>query len=154
MRLRKLAALAAGAALAGSGLLAGTVIGGDGSNAVVDRLPGSLELGAADTDRLHARAARAEAAGKRRRRPKVVHGFGSDREIAAGEIDAVSLRCPNKFPVPISGGLDASIAGIFPGAIFRDPRNARSMLIGVANVADEAGFWRPAAACMKGVKQA
>lgn len=150
MRLRRLAALAAGAALAGSGVLAGTVIGGDGSNEVVDRLPGSLELSDADVDRIDVRTARVEAAGKRGK-PKVIHGFGSARDVAAGDIDAVSLKCPKKFPVPISGGLEADV-GIFPGAIFANPSVKRSMLVGVANTVDEDGIWRPAAACMKGVK--
>ncbi|MBK5117845.1 MAG: hypothetical protein JJE23_13125, partial [Thermoleophilia bacterium] len=63
-------------------------------------------------------------------------------------------KCPKKFPVPISAGLETSMPGIFPGVIARSPNVARAMVIGAVNTTATDGQWSPTIACMKGVKEA
>ncbi len=145
--------LAAGAlALVGLGLFAGSVIGGDGSVATVDRLgplPGSeeavVQVARGDSG--------ATAAGKRSQKPSVRHGFGQPIDIAPGESSAISLKCPKKFPVPLSGGLDVSDSGVVVNAILRDSRK-RAMLVIATNTSEAAAQWTAASVCAKGVKEA
>lgn len=140
-----------GAVALGLGLFAGTVVGGDGSAETADRLDARGETTAQTARSVGGPAA----AGKRSaKKPKVVHGRGQPIEIGAGETNAISLRCPKKFPVPLSAGLDTSAAGIFANAIYRDPDAKRAMLVIATNTTDAPGQWTATSACMKGAKEA
>jgi hypothetical protein len=138
-------------ALRGLGLFAGTVLGGDGSVETADRLeaPGDTTIQTARS------LSGPVTAGKRgAKKPKVVHGRGQPIAIDSRETNAISLRCPKKFPVPLSAGLDTSAAGIFPNAIYRDPDAKRAMLVIATNTTEAAGQWTATSACMKGAKEA
>ena len=148
----KIALLAgAAAALLTLGLSVGASIGDDGTNAVAERLSG--DYGEPIVQRLVVPDRRASTA-KKRKKPIVLHGTGSPVDIAAGEESIVALKCPKKYPVPISAGLETSIPGIFPGIITRSPDVKRAMTVGVSNETMTDGKWLPTAACMKGAKEA
>ncbi len=137
--------------LLGLGLFAGTVIGGDGSVETTDRLD---PPGEPVTQTARSTTGASVAAKRGAKKPKVTHGRGQPIEIGPGETNAISLRCPRKFPVPLSAGLDTSSAGIFPNAIYRDPDAKRAMLVAATNVTADAGQWTATSACMKGAKEA
>jgi hypothetical protein len=143
---------AVAATFAGLGLAAGTVVSSDGSVEVGDRLTG--DYGPPETVRLEVPATRttAEASGKKRRKPVVIHGFGNNRTVAGGGTDSISLLCPKKFPVPLSAGLSTEAPGVFPGIIERDV-DEPGMFVAVVNVTNADIDWRPTAVCAKGMKE-
>jgi hypothetical protein len=151
MRITHSALLVGAVALLGLGLFAGSVAGDDGGIDVADRLGGGFGDPIEQVATLDG-PARAETAAKRKK-PKVLHGRGQAIELAGGANSLISLQCPKKYPVPVSAGLDTSIAGIFPGIITRDDR-PRAMLVAAVNATDRAGRWTATMACMKGVKEA
>jgi hypothetical protein len=157
----KALAVAAAAALVGSGLLAGTVIGEDGANAVAERLAGDFgaprleQAKPAPGQERDATAAKKKGNKRKRKpkKPKVLHGFGSPVEVAGEASDAVALRCPKRYPVPVSAGLATEDPGIFPGYIGRAFEFQRAMLVAVVNTTTESASWTPTIVCMRGVKE-
>lgn len=149
----KLALLTVGATvLLTLGLSVGASIGDDGTNSVTDRLAG--EFGKPAVQRVSSPSARAVTGGKKSK-PKVLHGSGAVVDLAPGAESLIALKCPKKFPVPISAGLETSMPGIFPGVIARSPNVARAMVVGAVNTTEATdGQWSPTIACMKGVKEA
>jgi hypothetical protein len=149
--LKATAGVAAALALTGLGVAAGTVIGSDGSAELADRISG--DYGPAEEVRVEIPAARAQAeSAKKAKKPRVIHGVGATRTVPAGDSDTVSLICPTKFPVPLSGGLRTSAPGIFPGVIERST-SGPGMFIAVVNISNAELSWEPTAACAKGMKE-
>lgn len=150
----RLALLAVGATvLLTLGLSVGASIGGDGSNGVADRLAG--HFGEPTVQRVSTVSARAEtAARKKQSKPTVLHGIGRIVDLPVGANSLIALKCPKKFPVPISAGLETSIPGIVAGVISRSRDVRRAMVVGAVNVLDIDGQWAPTIACMKGAKEA
>jgi hypothetical protein len=149
---RTVALLACGATLAAGGIFAGSVIGGDGSIDTADRIGGDYsdpivqQLDATGTKRVAGTAGKAK-------KPKVIYGTGEVTSVDPEGNSTISLICPKKYPVPLSAGLDTSIAGIFPGRITRSDSAPRAMLVAVVNTTKEAGEWTPTAVCAKGMKE-
>lgn len=150
----KLTAAAAAIALVGSGLLAGSVIGGDGSGPAADRIPPAFGAPIEQRAEIDLPApGRALAKSKRTKKPRVVHGSGRPIEVAAGAASSVALRCPKRYPVPVSAGLATDAPGIFPGEIGRFFESPRAMLVAVVNRSERDGSWAATIVCMKGVKE-
>lgn len=151
-----------------AGLLAGAfateVVGADDANDPAERIAGSFQrpleqrARAAGTPVGPARPATRRSARSALtaggRRPKVLHGAGQPVTLAGGETSSISLRCPRRYPVPISAGLESSIPGIFPGLITRDPQGRRAMLVGAVNQTAGEGQWRATIVCLRGAKEA
>ena len=142
---RKRIALALSAALlVSTGVLAGSVIGSDGTVPIVDRMPTSLpdpEVIAVDAGR----SASASGSGK----AQIIADSTGARPIAAGAIDYVELKCPKKT-VAISGGYATSDAGIVPfylGRISKQKYAAAAYNLSTTDLQ-----WEADVTCEKGVK--
>lgn len=169
MRSKTLAAVAA-AALVGSGLVAGSVIGDESANTIAEEL--GRDFGEPVVQRAEPEGAPARSlanAGKKRnkkkprkrKKPKVIHGAGRPIAVGPGESSVVALRCPKRFPVPTSAGLatvdpaapeEAPL--VFPDYIGRYFEVPRAMLVAVVNAGAQGAEWTPTIVCMKGVKEA
>ncbi len=152
MRVSKLVAGLAAVSVLGLGLFAGSVIGSDGGVDTASRLTG--DFGTPQPVKLHF-GPTTFARAKHKHKPKVIYGRSSSRSIAAGDSDLASVKCPKKYPVPLSVGLDSSGPGIFPGILAHPtvPNSDRSMNAAAVNMTSSPGQWVVTAVCAKGVAQ-
>jgi hypothetical protein len=144
-------AVATAVAFAGIGVAAGTVMSSDGSVEIGDTLGGGYGPPDAVHIRVEESRAAAGASGKKKK-PVVIHGFGSDRVVAANGNDTTHLICPSKYPVPLSAGLSTEAPGVFPGIIERS-NDGPGMFVAVVNITTSDITWRPTAVCAKGMKE-
>lgn len=166
MRSKALVAVAV-VALVGSGLVAGSVIGGESTNTIAEEL--GRDFGEPVVQRATpegAQAAIRAGAGKKRKKarkpkkPKVIHGAGRPIPVGPGESSVVALRCPRRFPVPMSAGLATvdpaapdQAPHVFPDYIGRYFEIRRAMLVAVVNTGGQGAEWTPTIVCMKGAKE-
>lgn len=154
-------------ALVGSGLVAGSVIGDEGANTIAEELGrdfGDPVVQQATPEGAQA-GSRAGASKKRKKarkpkKPKVIHGAGRPVPVGAGESSVVALRCPKRFPVPMSAGLATADPAapeeaplVFADYIGRYFPVPRAMLVAVVNTGEQPAEWTPTVVCMKGVKE-
>lgn len=69
---------------------------------------------------------------------KVAYVYGT-KTIQPGQFFGASLRCPSKFPHPVSGGFDSNSNKVFgstnrPNPVFSTARTARAWAVGVTNL--------------------
>jgi hypothetical protein len=94
------------------------------------------------------------------KKPKVIHGSGSAIPVGPRESSVVALRCPKRFPVPVSAGLATvnpeapdQAPNVFADYIGRYFEIPRAMLVAVVNTGEQGAEWTPTVVCMKGVKE-
>ena len=153
MKLARTIPTIAAATVVGGGLLAASVPGDDGSVGVGERLAGPFPPPVSQLA-APAQPGSAAAARRRTRRPRVLHGVGQPVALAAGGTGAIALRCPRRFKVPISAGIESSIPGIFAGRLTRAPDTPRAMVVGAVNTTDTSGEWTATIVCMRGAAEA
>lgn len=167
MRSKTLAAVAA-AALVGSGLVAGSVIGDEGANTIAEEL--GRDFGEPIVQQATPEGPAGNSAGasgknrkkkpKKPKKPKVTHGAGQPITVGPGTSQAVALKCPKRVPIPVSAGLATANAEpsdqvpvVFANYIGRFFEEPRAMVVAVVNAGEQAARWTPTIVCMKGVKE-
>jgi hypothetical protein len=151
MRLRwKVVALALAACAFGVGAFVGTGLGSGRSSwsSVATAMPEH----ASPAGKLSARR------GGGGNAPRIKHFLADTRSVAAGDAELVRVKCPKKFPNPITGGAFTSGPGLALMNMSREnpggETKPRSIYVAVGNVNSTGGQdWKPEVTCGKHIKQ-
>jgi hypothetical protein len=89
--------------------------------------------------------------------PQIRHFTANARTVAAGDADLVRVKCPKKFPNPITGGAFTSGPGLAVMNLSRKnpggATKARSEYVAVGNVNPGGTVqWKPEVTCGKHIK--
>lgn len=154
--MRKVAVLVAGVvALATGGIFAGTVIGDDGAEPLVDAIDGGgFDPANGEVERASSSERSAIAAG--RGKVKIIKGSSTIRTVPGSGIDGITLRCPSRLSA-LSGGFEAQQPGLVPANISPALKDSgavdkRGYFVGVINILSSDIDWRAWVTCAKGVK--
>jgi hypothetical protein len=140
----RLVLLLSGVALVAIGVLAGSVIGDDGTTRMVNRI--STAYPAAEKIAIGGTQLRG-GGGK----AKIISGSSKKRTVASATVDSVEIRCPKKT-VAISAGFNTQGPGLIPMNIGRAGGKARNFFIAIYNSTSGDLSWWADITCEKGVK--